>query len=203
MKYIRDLSKSDDNVMSVSPQIGKESRPFVGIVVICDKKPYCIPLTSPKLKHQQMKNDKDFSKMIDKNGKLIGVINFNNMIPITQNVITQIDIKVNSKDNQKDRAYKELLNDQLDWCNQNKDGIVKKANKLYKMVTETPDKSRNLTRRCCDFKKLEAVLEKRLEKDSKKGLIDKCDDIKTWADNMEDKIKDIEIENDKSPVGTR
>lgn len=45
-------------------------------------------------------------------------------------------------------------------------------------------------------------LEKRLEKDFKKGLIDKCDDIKTWADNMEDKIKDIEIENDKSPVGT-
>ena len=52
MKYIRDLAKSDDNVMSVSPQIGKESRPFVGIVVICDKKPYCIPLTSPKPKHQ-------------------------------------------------------------------------------------------------------------------------------------------------------
>lgn len=164
MKYIRDLAKADDKVMSVSPQVGKESRPFVGIVVVCDKKPYCIPLTSPKPKHQQMKNDKDFSKMLDKKGKLIGAINFNNMIPITQSVITPIDIKVHSGDSPKDKAYKELLNDQLDWCNQNRESIVKKANKLYSIVTETPDKFRNLTRRCCDFKKLEAVLQKRLEK---------------------------------------
>ena len=30
MKYIRDLAKADDNVMSISPQIGKNTRPFVG-----------------------------------------------------------------------------------------------------------------------------------------------------------------------------
>ena len=195
MKYIRDLAKSDDNVMSVSPQIGKESRPFVGIVVICDKKPYCIPLTSPKPKHQQMKNDKDFSKMIDKNGKLIGAINFNNMIPITPNVITQIDIKVNSKDNKKDRAYKELLNDQLDWCNQNKDSIVKKANKLYQMVTETPDKSRNLTRRCCDFKKLETVLEKRLAKSAEQSKPTIHTEEK--KPSILGQIKEIKAEQDK------
>lgn len=29
-------------------------------------------------------------------------------------------------------------------------------------VTETPDKMRMVTKRCCDFKKLEAVLEKKL-----------------------------------------
>lgn len=28
------------------------------------------------------------------------------------------------------------------------------------MITETPEKSRNLTRRCCNFKKLEEVLQK-------------------------------------------
>lgn len=38
MKYIRDIAKVDDNVMSVSPQIGKERRPFVGVVAICDGK---------------------------------------------------------------------------------------------------------------------------------------------------------------------
>jgi protein AbiQ len=164
MKYIRDLAKVDDKVMSISPQIGKENRPFVGIVVICDSKPYCIPLTSPKLKHQQMKNDKDFSKMFDKNGKLIGAINFNNMIPVDNRSIKPIDINVHPKDSPKDKAYKELLNDQLNWCNQNKESIIKKANRLYIIVTETPDKFRNLTRRCCDFKKLEIVLEKRLTK---------------------------------------
>lgn len=34
MKYVRNLSKVDDNVFSVSPQQGKENRPFVGVVVI-------------------------------------------------------------------------------------------------------------------------------------------------------------------------
>lgn len=53
------------------------------------------------------------------------------------------------------------MNDQLDWCNDNFDVITIKAEKLYKIVTETPDKMKNLTRRCCDFKKLEHVLEKR------------------------------------------
>ncbi len=64
MKYVRDLSKADDKVMSVSPQERKENRPFVGIVVIMDSKKYCIPLTSPKPKHEKMKNDLNFSKYI-------------------------------------------------------------------------------------------------------------------------------------------
>ena len=161
MKYIRDLARADDNVMYVSPQIGKASRPFVGIVIICDNKSYCIPLSSPKPKHQSMKNDKDFSKMRDKNGKLIGVINFNNMIPVDETVISRIDMRIHKKDNSQDRAYKNLLNNQLDWCNENKNLIINKANKLYKIVTEAPNKMTNLTKRCCDFKKLERILEKR------------------------------------------
>lgn len=164
MKYIRDLSNKDDNVMSTSPQINKETRPFVGIVVICNKQKYCIPLSSPKPKHFKMKNDKDFSKIYDKKEKLIGVLNFNSMIPVDDSVIQPIDIRLYSNDSPKDKHYKGLLNDQLDWCNRNQEAIEIKANKLYVLVTETPDKMRNLTRRCCDFKKLEAVLEKRLSR---------------------------------------
>ena len=33
-KYIRNLHNIDDNVPSVSPQIGKQSRPFLGIIVL-------------------------------------------------------------------------------------------------------------------------------------------------------------------------
>lgn len=33
IKYIRNLHNVDDNVPSVSPQIGKQARPFLGIVV--------------------------------------------------------------------------------------------------------------------------------------------------------------------------
>lgn len=38
MKYIRDLAKVDDKVMSISPQENKENRPFVGIVIIMNEK---------------------------------------------------------------------------------------------------------------------------------------------------------------------
>lgn len=34
LKYIRNLSHVDDNVMSISPQRGKQNRPFVGVVVL-------------------------------------------------------------------------------------------------------------------------------------------------------------------------
>lgn len=55
MKYVRDLAKKDDNVMSVSPQESKENRPFVGIVIVCKERKYCIPLSLPKDKHKTMK----------------------------------------------------------------------------------------------------------------------------------------------------
>jgi protein AbiQ len=55
LKYIRALSKADDNVMSESPQIGKASRPYIGIIVLVNNVNYCIPLTSPKDKFKSMK----------------------------------------------------------------------------------------------------------------------------------------------------
>ena len=57
MKLIRNFhNQGDDHVFSVAPQTGKSARPFVGIVVICASKQYCIPLSSPKAKHEKMKN---------------------------------------------------------------------------------------------------------------------------------------------------
>jgi len=37
MKYIRNLHNIDDRVFSVSPQIGKDDRPFLGIIIICNE----------------------------------------------------------------------------------------------------------------------------------------------------------------------
>lgn len=56
LKYIRDLSHTDDNVMSISPQRGKQNRPFVGVVVLMNGRNYCIPLTSPKDKFKNKKS---------------------------------------------------------------------------------------------------------------------------------------------------
>ena len=109
MKYVRDLKKVDDNVMSVSPQIGKENKPFIGTIVICDDKKYCVPLTSPKPKHEKMRNGRDFSRIFDNQGKLIGALNFNNMIPVTEDVIQKIDVKIYPNDSPKMKGYKTLL----------------------------------------------------------------------------------------------
>ena len=159
MKYIRDLAKTDDNVMSVSPQVNKEMRPFVGVVIIHDNLAYCIPLSSPKEKHRTMKNDRDFSKIVDKKGKLIGVLNFNNMIPVFEDVLHKVDIRVRSSDDPGTKAYKGLLNDQLDWCNANREAIEKKGGKLYDLIIYEKG-SYVLRKRCCDFRKLERVMEK-------------------------------------------
>ena len=60
------------------------------------------------------------------------------------------------------RRYKKLAAKQLDWCQRNQEAIVKKANKLYAMV-QSEKTSVFLKRRCCDFSKLEAVLQKWVE----------------------------------------
>ena len=46
IKYIRNLHNVDDNVPSVSPQIGKQARPFLGIVALVNGSKFCIPFTS-------------------------------------------------------------------------------------------------------------------------------------------------------------
>ena len=117
-KYVRDLANRDDIVRSVSPQIQKENRPFVGIIVVCDDKKYCVPLSSPKPKHEKMKNDKDFSKIIAEE-KLIGVLNFNSMIPVDDCVIERLDLRIKNNDNPQVKSYKRMCIKQLDWCQKN------------------------------------------------------------------------------------
>ena len=159
IKYIRNLAKADSNILSVSPQTGKNSRPFVGIVLICNDKKYCIPLSSPKEKHKKMKNDVDFTKIYDKNNKLIGVLNFNNMIPVRNDVICPINLKILKTDNPSDIHYKNMVINQITFCRHNQSAIIRKANKLYKMITQNTVNTL-LKRRCCNFLKLEKILEK-------------------------------------------
>lgn len=168
MKYIRDLAHADHNVMSVSPQIGKSSRPFIGIIVVCEEHEYCVPLSSPKEKHKTMKNDVDFTRIFD-GEKLIGVLNFNNMVPVAEQFLRPVDLKTRDGDDANTKHYKAMAAKQLTWCQRNQDAIVKKANKLYSMIT-TGEASGILKKRCCDFTKLEKVLEKKTaKKDSEHG----------------------------------
>lgn len=171
LKYVRNLAKADDNVMSVSPQTDKRNRPFVGILILVNGKKYCIPLSSPKSKFENKKNSIDFIKIThqtDKNEKgapkIIGALNINNMLPIEDSLLTPIDLRANEKDTRKDAAYKDLMKAQLSFCQHNQEIILKRANKLYDIVINHPDDNRFLVKRCCNFKKLESILEKYLAK---------------------------------------
>lgn len=119
--------------------------------------------SSPKPKHQKMKSKRDLLKIVV-DDKLIGVLNFNSMIPVDECLLKQVDMNVHKTDSASVKHYKGMVKKQLDWCQHNQEQIINKANKLYALVTERPDDQRDLTRRCCDFKKLEQVLEKYLGK---------------------------------------
>ena len=130
MKYIRNLHHIDDRVLSVSPQTGKDTRVFVGIVIVCGTHKYCIPLSSPKDKHKRMRNSMDFSK-IEVDGKLLGVLNFNLMIPIEEAQLQPIDLIVRRRDRSEIIRYKELCQKELEWCHRHSEVICNNANVLY------------------------------------------------------------------------
>lgn len=154
-KYVHELSKVDDRVMSVSPQTGKENRPFLGIVVICNSRKYCVPLTTPKKKHYQMKDSDDFIKIIYKD-EFLGALNINNMIPVNPYVINPVNVNIYEGDTEKAIQKKLLLGKELEFCRKNYDYITDCSNRLYGKVTG-PNPLPKLVKRCCKFKELEVA----------------------------------------------
>ncbi len=125
----------------------KAARPFVGIVFVIGEFCYYAPLSSPKPKHLHMKNQIDFLKI---NHGRWGVINFNNMIPVFSENLTKVDMRIRPTDVKAEKDYKNLLSNQLSWCNANKALILRQAQKLYDTIT-CGKAWGDLAKRCCDF----------------------------------------------------
>lgn len=119
MKYIRNLQNIDNRVLSVSPQTGKDKRPFLGLMIVCNGQKYCVPLSKPKKKHERMRDKIDFKKIVY-NGVLIGVLNFNLMVPVEDAQIQKIDIRIRKHDNVDTRKKKALLFKELECHKYNK-----------------------------------------------------------------------------------
>lgn len=137
----------------------KANRPFIGIVFKVNNKEYFAPLSSPKEKHKGMKTNIDFFK-IDKGN--LGIINFNNMIPVINNDLcrNKLDLEMLSKSlNTDDIKYFRLLKNQLEYCEKNKNIILAKAEKIYNIFTKNLDKlsesQKKMYRRVINFKVLE------------------------------------------------
>ena len=128
----------------------KELRPFIGILFEIDTCKYFAPLSSPKPKHKKMKNMIDFFKI--KDGEL-GAVNFNNMIPVTDNNYTLVDLNKETL-TIAEQKYQKLLKEQLSWLNAHYRQVKNKSFKLYQLYNsgKLPD---NIKSRCCNFKLLE------------------------------------------------
>lgn len=129
----------------------KETRPYVGIVVQIGDVKYYAPFTSPKPKHLRMKNGKDFRKI---NGGQYGAINFNNMIPVPDDVLLLIDIA-----NEPDLQYRRLLQNQYKAIAADLSAIEKTAMNLRTLVFTADEKlsewDRSVKARCCNLELLE------------------------------------------------
>lgn len=157
MKYIRNLHNIDERIFSVSPQTGKDERPFLGIILICDEHKYCVPMSKPKAKHKGMRDKIDFKKIVYE-GELLGVLNFNLMIPVEDAQIHKIDTIIHKHDNQDTKRKKERLIKELKWCNEHERDLRNTARVLYKKYVDGDDFSAR--KQCIDFKRMETECEK-------------------------------------------
>ena len=150
--YIKYLHSYDEKV----PFNKSEARPFVGVVLAVNGIKYYAPLSSPKAKHQKMSNSKDFRKI--HNG-IYGAINFNNMIPVIDSEIMEIDIQ-----NLPNPRYKRLLQNQRRHILQDARAIRKTAEELRILIlTKDSDLTAHdiqVKRRCCNLAVLESVYDK-------------------------------------------
>lgn len=185
-EYMLYLKKYDIKIMENSGN--KSQRPYIGILFEIDNKKYLAPLTSPKPKHLKMKNTLDFIKI---DGGKLGAINLNNMFPVIDQVIIPKNIKLEENLN-----YKELLTDQINWCNkkENSTNILKKAEALYNEITQKKENS-IFWNRCCNFKVLENKSSEYLL--TKENKWQKEKNLKnSWANKIKKDREEIDIENE-------
>ncbi len=166
-EYCKYLKTFDNKMPNIENE--KSNRPFVGIVLEINSYKYYAPLTSPKKKHLKMKNQIDFLKI---NNGLWGAINFNNMIPVLKNDIKEIDFRILKDDNKAEKEYKNLLINQLRWCNSNNKRIKERAEKLHTFIT-SKNENESLRNRCCNFPVLEEACKKYKGENLVKLLLDR------------------------------
>lgn len=162
MKYIRNLKNIDktNNILSVSSQRNKHNRLFLGIVVMVDQHKYCIPLSSvdQKEKYDHISENITLRKIRDSDGKVIGILNINNMIPVREEYLMNFAIDILPTDNEKQKNYKLLCRKELEWCNQHSKEITRLAQELHQIICS----GRFFSKRkiCPDYRALERECDK-------------------------------------------
>ena len=157
-KYIEALRNiengGDESVYMVND--GKENRPFIGIITLCNSYNYFIPLTTTKERFKYLTSREPDFTPIYKKGKLIAGIEFNKMIPVPLNQIRPLDLEIRRHDNNKTRENKMIRMYEYEWCNNHKNQIIHKAQHLYDMYINKDASYKNI-KYCVDFIRLEVI----------------------------------------------
>lgn len=140
-KYVNFLSKVDSRV-----QYNKNKRrPYVGIVLYVGEYRYFVPMESPKPAHAKIKSGQHIMRL---DGGALGLLGFNNMIPVPDSALICFDI-----DAEPDHDYAELLRRQIFFINRNKSAIFSRASATYYKAAKGNNDF--LNKICCNFKALE------------------------------------------------
>lgn len=140
-KYVNFLRKIDPKV-----QYNKNKRrPYVGVVLYVGEYKYFVPMESPKPNHANIKSGRHIMRL---DGGALGLLGFNNMIPVPDTALIRFDI-----DNEPDHDYAELLRRQASFINRNKADILGRASTTYYKAIKGDNKFLNNI--CCNFKDLE------------------------------------------------
>lgn len=143
-EYIKYLSNYQEHLFLHTNEKGK--RKYIGIVFQINGINFFAPLSSYKTKHVKMKESVDFIKIKD-----YAVINLNNMIPVPNSQIVEIDIN-----KEKDLSYRYLLQAESREINRQKNRIRKNAEIVYSHKIHNGD-STALAKRTNDFELLEKL----------------------------------------------
>lgn len=144
--YIAHLKKVDSNV----PDNYGGGKAFIGIVLEINGFKYLAPLTSYKPKQDKIRTDMPTCVKLHERrnpDNKLGMVQLNNMIPVSDQVIAALDIA------NQDRGYQRMLYKQLEYIKTVTADITDKAGKLYKLVCV--DKHATFVRLSCDFQALE------------------------------------------------
>ena len=152
VNYLKDFDSKVENI-----NYDKKLKPYIGILITINEFDYYVPISSVKEKHYKIKEGMDFIK-IKQDNKIIGVLNLNNMIPISGDNVKELKYKdiEQYRDFSSDKEkllYISFLNFELDLINNKMEKIKKNAMRLY--IEKINNPKSNLSKRCCDFKLLE------------------------------------------------
>lgn len=158
--YLQYLKKFEPNL---SAQKLKETRPYVGVVFSIQGKDFFAPLHSAKAKHEKISNKSIDCIKLYEHDKLLGVLNLNNMIPVSNRDVIPVDFK------KYDTAKRNLFQTEYKNIIRLRNTILKNAERVYFEYKNNPQG--NLAKRCYNFPLLE----------------EKCSEYSTYRQNKKEK----------------